>query len=247
MKIGYRRVSTEDQTAGYEDQLRQLEAAGAEKVYGEMISAVSRERTQLDLALEYVREGDEFIVTKLDRLARSLPHLLDVVATLDRKKVALKILDMNLDTSTATGRLILSVLGSVAAFERELLLERQRAGVEKAKREGKYRGRKPTAMARADEILALKAEGWNPAQIAQKLGLKRTSLYNVFKNAAAGNVPGHAQALPSSPKAAPSPGKGGSKATEAHPADDESVSEPDDEGLTGLAQHGDDGTALSIL
>src|SRR5262245_33722852 len=117
MIIGYARTSTLDQVAGYEAQERELRQAGCERIFCEQVSSVAH-REQRVQALECVREGDTFIVTKLDRLARSMAHLVELVATLERKNVTLKILAMGLDTSSATGRLMLNVLGSVAAFER---------------------------------------------------------------------------------------------------------------------------------
>ena len=94
-----------------------------------------------------MREGDVFVVTKLDRLARSVAHLVEIGTRLEAKGVALKVLDQAIDTSTPSGRLMFNMLGSIAQFERELMLERQREGIAKAKAEGKYKGRKPTARA----------------------------------------------------------------------------------------------------
>ena len=97
-----------------------------------------------------MREGDALVVTKLDRLARSVAHLAEIVAGLENRKIGLKILDLGLDTTTATGRLMLNVLGSVAEFERAMMLERQREGIAKAKAQGKYAGRAPTVARQAD-------------------------------------------------------------------------------------------------
>ncbi len=126
--IGYARTSTAEQTAGLEAQVRDLLQAGCEKVYREQVSSVDADRPQLKAAIDYLREGDVFIVTKPDRLARSTKDLLDIVDGLQGGGVDVRILSMNLDTSTATGKLILTVLGGVATFERELMLERQREG-----------------------------------------------------------------------------------------------------------------------
>ena len=117
------------------------------KVFSEKVSSVAK-REQLDAALENVREGYVFIVTKLDRLARSVAHLVGIGARLEAKGVGLKVLDQAIDTSSPSGRLMFNMLGSIAQFERELMLERQREGIAKAKAEGKYKGRKPTARAR---------------------------------------------------------------------------------------------------
>src|SRR5258708_7970845 len=114
MIVGYARTSTLEQKAGFKAQLKELkEKAECEKVFEEQVSSVA-ERKQLDAALDFVREGDVFVVTKLDRLARSIVDLLKIVEQLETKKVALKILNLGVDTGNATGKLILSVLGSIA-------------------------------------------------------------------------------------------------------------------------------------
>ncbi len=100
-------------------------------------------RPELEAALDFVREGDVFVVTKLDRLARSVANLLEIVARLERKGVTLRILNLGLDTSTPTGKLMLTVMGGVAEFERSMMLERQREGIAKAKGEGRYKGASP--------------------------------------------------------------------------------------------------------
>ena len=114
-------------------------------------------REQLEAALDYARAGDVLVVTKLDRLARSIRDLCSIVDRLTAKGVSLRILGMGLDTATANGRLMLNVLGSVAQFEREVMLERQREGIAKAKVEGKFKGRAPTARSKAEEVKALVA------------------------------------------------------------------------------------------
>jgi DNA invertase Pin-like site-specific DNA recombinase len=105
-------------------------------------------RTQLEAANDYAREGDTLVDTKLDRLARSVAHLIVIGERLDAKGVSLKVLEQAIDTSTSTGRLMFNMLGAIAQFERELMLERQREGVAKAKAEGKYKGRSPTLVRR---------------------------------------------------------------------------------------------------
>ena len=125
MQVGYARASTIDQEAGFEAQLKALTAAGCEKVFSEQVSSVAQ-RPQLEAALDYLREGDALVVTKLDRLARSVAHLVAIGERLDSKGVMLKVLDQAIDTSTPTGRLMFNMLGSIAQFERELMLERQR-------------------------------------------------------------------------------------------------------------------------
>jgi DNA invertase Pin-like site-specific DNA recombinase len=180
MLIGYARTSTAEQVAGFEAQIRDLKALGCEKIFQEQVSSVAS-RAQLEAALDFAREGDALVVTKLDRLARSMRDLLDIVARLERKGVALRILAMNLDTATPTGKLMLNVLGSVAQFEREMMLERQREGVDKAKAAGKYKGRAPTALAKSAAVLALKAEGLGAAEIARRAGISRRSAYRILE------------------------------------------------------------------
>jgi DNA invertase Pin-like site-specific DNA recombinase len=178
--IGYARTSTVEQVAGLDAQLRDLEGAGCTKVYKEQVSSVDAQRPQLKAALDYAREGDVFVVTKPDRLARSTRDLLDLVEGLQARGVTVRILSMNLDTSTPTGTLILTVLGAVATFERGIMLERQREGIAKAKADGKYKGRKPTALAKAEEIKALHKSGVGPSEIARRLDVGRTSVYRVL-------------------------------------------------------------------
>ena len=179
MKVGYARTSTLEQQAGLDAQFRDLKAAECEKIFSEQVSAVGK-RPQLEAALDFIREGDTLLVTKLDRLARSTQHLLEVADRVKTKGADLCILNLGADTSTATGRLMFTVIGAVACFERELMLERQREGVARAKAEGKYKGRKPTARARAAEIATLKADGVRPVDIARRLGIGRASVYRVL-------------------------------------------------------------------
>ncbi|MFS8048529.1 recombinase family protein [Rhizobium sp. BR 314] len=184
VQIGYSRTSTTDQKAGLDAQLRDLQAAGCTKVFKEQLSSVANERPELERALEFVREGDVLVVTKLDRLARSVADLVAITETLKAKGVELRILALNLDTSTPTGKLMLNLLGSIAEFERELMLERQREGIAKAKADGKYKGRAPTARSKVDEVLAMKAAGKKIADIQAALKISRASVFRILKEAA---------------------------------------------------------------
>jgi len=179
MDIGYARTSTLEQIAGFEAQKRDLEAAGCKKVFAEQVSSAA-EREGLEAAIDYLRDGDALVVTKLDRLARSMRDLLDIVARVEARGAGLRILNMNLDTGTATGKLMLQVLGSVAEFERNMMLERQREGIAKAKAEGKFKGRAPTARAKAGEVEAMLAAGERPTEVAKKLGIGRSSVYRAM-------------------------------------------------------------------
>jgi DNA invertase Pin-like site-specific DNA recombinase len=129
-------------------------------------------------------DDDSFCVTKLDRLARSVGDLLEIVARLEAKKVSLRVLSMSgsqpLDTSTATGRLMQVVIGAVGQAEREAMLERQREGIARAKAQGRYKGRVPTARRQAAEIALLKDAGVRPLEIAIRLGIGRASVYRVL-------------------------------------------------------------------
>ena len=140
MLVGYARTSTLEQEAGLDAQLRDLKRVGCKKLFQEQVSSVGP-RAQLEAALDFCREGDTLVVTKLDRLARSVTHLGKILEQLTRQGVALRILSIGLDTGTPTGKLMLNVMASVAQFEREMMLERQREGIAKAKGEGKYKGR----------------------------------------------------------------------------------------------------------
>jgi DNA invertase Pin-like site-specific DNA recombinase len=188
MLIGYARTSTVGQQAGLEAQERELRAAGCDKIFREQVSSVAQ-RDQLEAALDYVRDGgDGFVVTKLDRLARSVGDLLNIVNRLEAKKVTLRVLSMSgaqpLDTGTATGRLMLAVIGAVAQAEREAMLERQREGIVKAQEMGRYKGRAPTARRKAPEIIRLKEQGIKPSEIAVRLGIGRASVYRVLSDSA---------------------------------------------------------------
>ncbi|MBO5810439.1 MAG: recombinase family protein [Bacteroidales bacterium] len=140
MLVGYARTSTTHQNAGLDEQIERLQKEGCEKIFFEQVSSVYQ-RDELQKAIDFVRSGDVFIVTKIDRLARTVSNLLEITKTLENKNVQLKILDFGLDTHTATGKMMLQVIGAVAEFEREMMLERQRFGIEKAKQEGKFKGR----------------------------------------------------------------------------------------------------------
>ncbi|WP_137112492.1 recombinase family protein [Rhodobacter sp. SY28-1] len=181
MLIGYARTSTLDQKAGLEAQERDLATAGCERFFVEQVSSVDvAMREKLAEALLFARQGDTLVVTKLDRLARSVAHLVDLLGQLEAKGVALRILAMGIDTSTPTGKLMLTILGGVAEFEREIMLERQREGIAKAKAEGKYKGRAPTARAKADDVVKLHRQGIGGTEIAKRLGIGRASVYRIL-------------------------------------------------------------------
>ena len=179
MIIGYARTSTVDQIAGFEAQLRELDAANCKKIFREQVSSVAV-RAQLEATLEFAREGDVLVVTKLDRLARSVADLMTIIQKLDDKAVGLRILNLGMDTQTPTGKLMLTVLGGVAQFEREMMLERQREGVVKAKAAGKYKGRKPLAVDLRQKVVHLADEGMTKANIARQLKLGEATIYRIL-------------------------------------------------------------------
>ncbi|WP_431065704.1 recombinase family protein [Methylotuvimicrobium sp.] len=179
MIIGYARTSTTEQIAGLEAQLRELEAAQCKKIFQEQVSSVAV-RAQLEAALEFTRESDVLVVTKLDRLARSVADLMAIIQTLEQKQAGLRILNLGMDTQTPTGKLMLTVLGGVAQFEREIMLERQREGVAKAKAAGKYKGRKPLATGLRQEVVDLAANGVTKTQIARQLNIGEASVYRIL-------------------------------------------------------------------
>lgn len=186
MQIGYARSSTVDQVAGLEAQESALLHAGCERVFKEHVSSVDSDRRQLQQALHFVRDGDSLMVTRLDRLSRSVADLLRIVDRLDQKGVGLCILDFggsSVDTKSATGKLLLTMFGAIADFERSLMLERQRAGIQKAKLDGKYRGRAPTARRQSDAVLKLHSSGVGPTEIASELGISRASVQRILRDA----------------------------------------------------------------
>ena len=180
MLIGYARTSTTEQAAGLAAQERDLRAAGAARVFTEQVSSVAA-RARMAECLAYLREGDALVVTNHDRLARSTAELLTIEADLTKRGIGLVVLSMGgerLDTRNPTSKLMLTILAGVATWEREIMLERQREGIAKAKAEGAYKGRKPSLP--TAEITALAGQGIGPAAIAKRLGVARSSVYRVL-------------------------------------------------------------------
>jgi DNA invertase Pin-like site-specific DNA recombinase len=185
MLVGYVRTSTVDQVAGFEAQERELKKLGCDEIFSEKVSSVAR-RDELDAALKFVRKGDTLVVTKLDRLARSTQHLLKIVEGLEDKDVALRILDFGgaeVDTKSPSGKLMLTMFAAMAQFEREMMLERQREGIQKAKQDGKYKGRAPVPVDKIEQARTLQAQGVKIPEIARQLSLGRSTLYRVLKAA----------------------------------------------------------------
>jgi DNA invertase Pin-like site-specific DNA recombinase len=177
MKVGYVRVSTVEQNEAR--QVEALEKFDVEKWYSEKVSGKDTKREQLQQMLDYVRAGDEIYVMDFSRLSRSVSDLLDIVELLNKKGVKLVSLKENLDTSTPTGKLMLTMIGAIAEFERMNILERQKEGIAIAKRNGKYKGRKEKELNNFGEVY----EAWKKGEItavaaAGALGINRGTFYN---------------------------------------------------------------------
>jgi DNA invertase Pin-like site-specific DNA recombinase len=144
-------------------------------------------RAALKACLEFLREGDALAVTRPDRLARSTAELLAIEADLSKREIGLVVLSMGgekLDTRNPTSKLMLTILAGVATWEREIMLERQREGIAKARGEGKYKGRAPTVAKQAAQIRAMVAAGEKPAHVAKRLGVARSSVYRMLDTSA---------------------------------------------------------------
>jgi DNA invertase Pin-like site-specific DNA recombinase len=174
---GYARVSTGEQDLDL--QLERLEVAGCSVVRAEKISGTSREgRAELETLMQFLRKGDTLWVTRLDRLARSIRDLENIVHELKERGVALKATEQPIDTSTAAGKAFFGMLSVFSEFETNIRRERQLEGIEKAKAKGIYKGRKPSINTAA--VRDLSAKGIGPTQIARDLGISRASVYRVL-------------------------------------------------------------------
>ena len=177
--VGYVRVSSLDQDTT--TQLERVTAANCKKVFAEKESGTStKKRTALAECLDYLREGDTLVITKIDRLARSARDLHNLVHDLEQRRIGLLVLDQSIDTSTPHGRAFLGMLATFAEFETNIRKERQMEGIAAAKAKGKFTGRKPTAQAKKDEILALLEQGLTKPAIAEQVGVSVASVYNVL-------------------------------------------------------------------
>lgn len=190
MKIGYVRVSTEEQNEAR--QVEALQKRGVEKIYIEKKSGKNLDRPVLQEMLDYIREGDTVYVHDLSRISRSLTDLLNLVELLQKKGVHLVSEKESVNTETPTGRLFLSIVGAINEFERTNLLERQREGIEIAKRAGKYKGRKPRTL---DNIAAL-YDMWirrekGKSQISRDYQISRPTLDRLFKEYEKAQALGH--------------------------------------------------------
>lgn len=176
--IGYARVSTGDQNL--EGQIEALKLAGCNVIRSEKVSGSSTEgRSELATILDFIREGDELVVTRIDRLARSIADLQTIMATLRDRGAGLRCTEQPVDTSTAAGKAFLDMLGVFAEFETNLRRERQAEGIARAKAKGVYKGRKPSVD--KERVREMHGRGVSPTKIAKELGIGRTSVYRALE------------------------------------------------------------------
>ena len=177
MKYGYARVSTNDQDLTI--QIDALNAAGCENIRQEKVSGTSTQgRDELNTLLEFLREGDELVVTRVDRLARSIRDLQNIVYDLNKKGVTISATEQPIDTKTSAGKCFLDMLGVFGEFETNLRKERQMEGILKAKEKGVYKGRKPTVD--VQKVKELRDTGLGASKIAKELGIGRASVYRAL-------------------------------------------------------------------
>ena len=181
VKVGYIRVSTYEQNPARQEVL--MQELGVEKLFLDKLSGKNTKRPQLQAMLEYVREGDTVVIESLSRLGRSVKDLIEINEELTKKGVALESKKEKIETLTASGRLMFNVIASIAQFEREIMLERQREGIAIAKAAGKYKGRKEISKPENwDEVISKwKVREITATKAMEELGLKRTTFYKLLK------------------------------------------------------------------
>ncbi len=185
--LGYALGSLRNQDLA--EQTKALTAGGAETIFTETLMSIDGERPEFDRLMATVKAGDTIVVQKIDRLARNTRHFLEMTQDLNRKGVCLKILGIQLNTATENGQLMLSMLRAIAEFERSVLLERQKEGIEKAKLAGKFKGRKATARAKTDRVIKLLEKGMTRQQVADKLKIGVASVYRILRDTQKGEAP----------------------------------------------------------
>jgi DNA invertase Pin-like site-specific DNA recombinase len=192
MNYGYARTSTQDQVAGFQDQIAKLTASGCNKVFSEQVSATDMTaRKEWASMMAGLKSGDVVTITKIDRAARSIADMVGITKALADVGASIKILDMHIDTTTPTGALMLNIFSSVAQFEKDMMLERQRVGIAAAKladigkplAERTYKGAKPTARAKSADVQALLVAGRTKEQIAKTLNIGIASVYRILSDA----------------------------------------------------------------
>ncbi|HEY5409295.1 MAG TPA: recombinase family protein [Caulobacteraceae bacterium] len=183
--VGYARTSTADQAAGLNAQIRDLEAAGATKVFSEQLSGKDKARPQLEAALDYLRDGDTFLGTKIDRVARSVVDLRKILERAHGKGAAFRIIEPPLNLppgdQDAIATATLTIFGAIAEMEVSLMKERQREGIREAQAAGKFVGRQPTAQKKAQALLDAVASRVEPTAAAKSIGISRASAFRILK------------------------------------------------------------------
>jgi DNA invertase Pin-like site-specific DNA recombinase len=181
MLIGYARISTQDQTLAL--QLDALKTAGCDRIFTDKVSGTKAERKGLTEALSHLRAGDTLVVWRLDRLGRSLRHLIDTITTLDEQGIGFKSLQENIDTTTSGGKLVFHIFGALAEFEREIIKERTQAGLQSARSRGKVGGRPKTLTLKEVQMLRNMAsdKSLTVSDICGTLGIGRTTFYRYVK------------------------------------------------------------------
>lgn len=185
--VGYARTSTADQRAGLDAQIRDLQAAGATKIFAEQLSGKDKARPKLDVALEYLRDGDTFLATKIDRVARSAKDLLSIVDQVRGRGATFRVLNPSSlvlgpgDNQDPFARASLTIFGAIAEMEVALMRERQAEGIREAQAAGKFIGRQPTAQKQAQALLDAVAGGMEPTEAAKSVGISRASAFRILK------------------------------------------------------------------
>jgi DNA invertase Pin-like site-specific DNA recombinase len=185
---GYARTSTIEQVAGLADQISKLKVAGCtdQSIYREQISSVKMEdRVEFARVLAVLKHGDVLVFSSLSRAARSMVHMVEIEARVARAGASIRILDLAVDTATPSGRLTFNLFASIAQFERENMLERQRVGIAAAKQRGVYKGRVPTAQAKSARVMALVEKGLTKQEIADACSIGIASVYRILKASSA--------------------------------------------------------------
>src|SRR5216683_8365492 len=184
MLIGYARVSTQDQTLNLQKDA--LEKIGCSKIFTDTASGATTERKGFDEALEYVREGDSLVVWKLDRLGRSLKHLIETITALNNRKIGFKSITENIDTTTSGGKLIFHIFGALAEFERDIIKERTQAGLQAARARGRKGGRPKAKTLDTPKKVAIAQALYNDKtnsieDICKTLNISRATLYRYIQ------------------------------------------------------------------
>jgi DNA invertase Pin-like site-specific DNA recombinase len=182
MLIGYARISTQDQTLALQQDA--LEKAGCEKIFTDTVSGTKAERKGLTEALSHLRAGDTLVVWRLDRLGRSLRHLIDTITALDERGVGFKSLQENIDTTTSGGKLVFHIFGALAEFEREIIRERTQAGLASARSRGRAGGRPKALTAKEVQMLRnmVADKSLTVSDICKILGIGKTTFYRYMKS-----------------------------------------------------------------